>query len=258
MISKSQHFKQLHHNAEPLLIGNVWNVQSAKIFEDLGFKAIATSSAAVAETLGYADGEEMSFEDYLLIIRSIARNIPVPLSVDLEAGYGSTVETIVENIKRLTGAGIAGINIEDSMVLNGNRSIVNAEAFASKIATITNLLSRQGLDIFINLRCDVYLLGMEDPVTEAMKRIDLYATTGADGLFFPCITDIKEIETLAAATRLPLNVMCMPELPDFTSLKNAGIKRISMGNFLNKKIYQGLGTEVKQILSNNNFISVFQ
>src|SRR6187551_164728 len=91
-------FNALHHQSEPLLIGNVWNVQSAKVFEKLKFKAIATSSAAVAETLGYADGEQMSFEEYLFVIRHIMKAVPLPLSVDLEAGYGTTANEVAKNI----------------------------------------------------------------------------------------------------------------------------------------------------------------
>jgi 2-methylisocitrate lyase-like PEP mutase family enzyme len=107
MTNNFQKFKELHDQPQPLLIGNVWNVPSAKKMEDLGFKAIGTSSYAIAETLGYADGEEMSFEEYLLIIKRIAASVSVPFSVDLEWGYGKTTTEIVANIKELNKIGVS-------------------------------------------------------------------------------------------------------------------------------------------------------
>ena len=250
-------FKELHYQSEPLLIGNVWNVQSAKKMEKAGCKAIGTSSYAIAETLGYADGEEMSFEEYLFIIKRIAASATVPLSVDLEAGYGRTPQEIVANIKELNKIGVCGINIEDSVVENGVRTIVRAEVFSEKIKAITEQLLKENIELFINLRTDIFLLGMPDSLTEAQKRIRLYGSTGVHGLFFPCVTKIEDISVLAKATTLPVNVMCMPDLPDFKELQNAGVKRISMGNFLNSKIYQYLESEVEMVLKNQDFKSVF-
>lgn len=257
MTNHFQKLKQLHHQSEPLLIGNVWNVQSAKKLENLNFKALGTSSYAIAETLGYADGEEMSFEEYLFITKRIAASVSVPLSVDLEAGYGNTVSEIVANIKELHKIGISGINIEDSVVENGIRTIVDATSFSEKIKAVTDALSKENIEIFINLRSDVFLLNMPDSLTEAKRRITLYETTGVHGLFFPCITKTEDIIEITKATTLPVNVMCMPDLPDFKTLQNAGVKRISMGNFLNSKIYQYLESEVETVLKNQNFSSVF-
>ncbi|MCD0470441.1 isocitrate lyase/phosphoenolpyruvate mutase family protein [Flavobacterium sp. JAS] len=257
MTNNFQKFKELHAQSEPLLIGNVWNVQSARKMENLGFKAIGTSSYAIAETLGYADGEEMSFEEYLFIIKRIAATATVPLSVDLEWGYGTTTAEIVANIKELHKIGVLGINIEDSVVEQGVRTIVEAEIFAQKIKAVAEELSKENIEVFINLRSDVFLLGLSDALTQAQKRISIYETTGVHGLFFPCVTKTEDIETLTKATTLPINVMCMPDLPDFNLLQKAGVKRISMGNFLNNKIYQYLESEVETVLKNQNFSSVF-
>jgi 2-methylisocitrate lyase-like PEP mutase family enzyme len=257
MTNNFQKFKELHDLSEPLLIGNVWNVQSARKMENLGFKAIGTSSSAIAETLGYADGEEMSFDEYLFIIKRIAASVSVPLSVDLEWGYGKTTEEIAANIKELYKIGVSGINIEDSVVEKGVRTIVAAETFAKKIKGVTEELSKENIEIFINLRSDVFLLRLPDALTEAQTRISIYETTGVHGLFFPCVIKIEDIEALTKATELPINVMCMPDLPDFSLLQNVGAKRISMGNFLNNKIYQYLESEVETVLKNQNFSSVF-
>jgi 2-methylisocitrate lyase-like PEP mutase family enzyme len=250
-------FKRLHRQPEPLLIGNVWNVQSARVFEKLKFSAIATSSAAVAETLGYNDGQEMSFEDYFFVIRQIAEKVTLPFSVDLEAGYGATVESIVDNIERLSKVGVVGVNLEDTIVVNGKRTIQDARQFAERLAEIVQALQRSKTEMFINVRSDVFLLGLEQPVENAIKRIEVYQTTGADGLFFPCVTQLADITRIVKAASLPINVMAMPGLPTFEELQNAGVKRISMGNFLNKKTYQGLETQVTTIAREGNFTSLF-
>ncbi|HEY4325413.1 MAG TPA: isocitrate lyase/phosphoenolpyruvate mutase family protein, partial [Mucilaginibacter sp.] len=144
----------LHKNAEPLLIGNAWNAQSAKIFEQQKFKVIGTSSAAVAESLGYADGQEMSLETYLFIVERIAASVSAILTVDLEAGYGDTPEQIAANIARLYNIGVSGINIEDSIVVDGKRIITDAAAFAEKLKQVIRLLKNENIDMFINLRSD--------------------------------------------------------------------------------------------------------
>lgn len=257
MTSKVTQFRDLHQQDMPLLIGNVWNAQSAKIFANAGYKAIATSSSAVAATLGYADGEYMSFEEYLFIIERIIKAVDLPLSVDLEGGYGETPEAIVENIKHLSELGVVGINIEDSLIINGTRTISALSHFANKISKVVTLVKTSGIDMFINLRSDVYLLGLSPALDTAADREKVYSKTGVDGIFLPCITSIKEIRSLARITSLPLNVMCMPGLPDFEELKNAGVKRISSGNFLNQKIYKDLSEQLTRIGEGKSFAPVF-
>lgn len=250
-------FRDLHYENDPLLIGNVWNVQSAKIFANAGFKAIATSSAAVAETLGYNDGEAMPFAEYLFIIKRLTGATGVPLSVDLEGGYGRKASQIVENISILSDAGVAGINIEDSVVTNGKRTIINDLEFTELIADICSTLKVRGIDIFINVRSDVFLLGLDNQVEESIKRIKTYEATGADGLFFPCVIQRDDIKALTSQSKLPVNVMCMPDLPSFNELKALGVKRISMANFYNRKTYEGLSRLITDTMQAGSFKPVF-
>lgn len=252
-----QLFKELHTLSEPLLIGNVWNVQSAKVFEKLNFKAIATSSAAVADTLGYADGEQMPFDEYLFIIKRIKASTTLPLSVDLEAGYGKTAEEIAGRIRHLHALGIVGINIEDSIVANGERNIVDAKDFAIKLKDIIQIIKADHIELFVNVRCDAFLLGLSNAREEAINRIKLYETTGVHGIFLPCITNADDIIATVSATSLPVNVMCMRQLPDFNQLKTLGVKRISMGNFLNGILYQKMEVLTSQLVSEQSFSSLF-
>jgi len=257
MKNQFQYFKSLHETEEPLLIANVWNAQSASIFEKLNYRALATSSAAVAETLGYADGQQMSFDEYVFVIKSIVRSTSLPVSVDLEAGYGETIEKIIDNIRQLEAIGVSGINIEDSIISNGQRSLLDAALFAAQLKKIIDSLTAQKVQMFINVRSDVFLLGIPSSLEEAKSRAAQYAATGVHGLFFPCITVIKDIQSVVQSTKLPVNVMCMPQLPGFTQLKGAGVKRISMGNFANKYLYSKLADIGERIAKEESFGGLF-
>ncbi|MCS3531954.1 isocitrate lyase/phosphoenolpyruvate mutase family protein [Chryseobacterium sp. JUb7] len=252
-----QTFKELHKNEEPLLLGNVWNPQSAKVYESLGYKALATSSSAVAHSLGYEDGENMTFGEYLYIVERILKSVSIPLTVDLEGGYGENAEEIVSNISKLAEVGAVGINIEDSTFIDGIREIENAEVFAEKLKSIIVKLKEKNIDIFINLRTDPFLLGLENPVGETLQRIKLFEETGIDGIFVPCITSENDIETIVNSTKIPVNVMAMPELPDFNTLKKLGVKRISSGNFANGYIYKKLEEKGREIINDNSFLPIF-
>jgi len=258
MKNRFNEFLALHRKTEPLQIGNVWNAQSAQVYDKLNFEAIGTSSAAVASSLGFADGEEMSFDDYLFVIKRIVATSSAMLTVDLEGGYGDTPETISDNIAKLYNIGVVGINIEDSIVVDGQRSIVDANEFAIKLKQITELLAKAGVQVFINVRADSFLLGLPNALDDALARTKLYQDTGVHGLFFPCITQIADIEKITAFSRLPVSVMCMPGLPDFKELQNAGVKRISAGPFLNMNIYKSLESSIEKIVNENSFASLFQ
>jgi 2-methylisocitrate lyase-like PEP mutase family enzyme len=249
-------FKNLHVGETPILICNVWDVQSAMIAQQLNFKAIGTSSGAIATMLGYNDGEEISFEELEYIVGRITKTTDIPLTVDLEAGYSREPYKIVEHIKRLEQLGVVGINIEDSIV-NDNRALLPADEFSKILTEITANLAQQKINMFINVRTDTFLLGLTDAVEKTIERAKKYSKAGTNGLFVPCITGVKDIKLLIQAIDLPLNVMCMPNLPDFDTLKNLGVKRISMGNFVYDKIGKVLSNELATIQSINSFQNLF-
>jgi 2-methylisocitrate lyase-like PEP mutase family enzyme len=250
-------FARLHQEDEPLLIANIWNAQSARLFEKLKFKALATSSAAVASTLGYSDGEQMSFDEYLFVVKRIRAVTSLPLSVDLEGGYGATADEVVSNVRSLSKEGVVGINIEDSTMVNGTRKILDASVFADKLGQISAGLNLANIQCFINVRCDAILLGLPDARKEAIRRIQLYEKQGVNGMFLPYITHIDDIKATVQSTKLPLNVMCMPALPDFETLRGAGVKRISMGNFLNTFGYSMIEKATNEIIQKKNFSPLF-
>lgn len=251
-------FIALHYQDKPLLIANVWDACSAIAAQQTGYLALGTSSAAIAAALGYEDGEAIPFETLLVMIRRIKSVTELPLSVDIEAGYGDSVEDIAANLKRLADIGVAGINLEDSKMVNGVRTLEDAVLFADKLQALRHKMTVDANPLFINIRTDTFLLGVEDTLQATLYRGHLYKQSGADGLFVPCITDEKEIRVLASEIDLPLNVMCMPALPDFDTLKRLGVRRISMGNFIHSQLQQQLKSIMALIQFQQSFAGVFR
>ncbi|MEM1137022.1 MAG: isocitrate lyase/phosphoenolpyruvate mutase family protein [Bacteroidota bacterium] len=249
-------FKDLHKQEKPLLLCNVWDVASTKVAEKLNFQALGTSSAAISNMLGYADGEGITFSELQYMVQRIMKHTSLPLSVDVEAGYGRDVATIVKNIKALAKLGVVGINIEDSTV-EKERKLLVAESFSKILLALKQQLEKDNVPIFLNVRTDTFLLGPPNPIDETIKRIQLYERAGADGIFIPCIEKEEDIKNVVTNTKLPTNLMCMPNLPNFERLKVLGVKRISMGNFLFDKLHKYFEKELNEIAIQQSFNPVF-
>src|SRR5262249_33612358 len=170
--SNYQMFKQLHHNKEPLLIPNAWDAKSAKTFQESGFEAVATSSAALANALGYEDGEQLPFNELLLIVRRICESTKLLVSVDIEGGYSRNPFQICEHIERLSQLGVVGINFEDS-IIDGQRKLLDASSFCKIIEQMKSFCLKKRLGIFLNLRTDTYLLNVENRLEKTLERIEM-------------------------------------------------------------------------------------
>lgn len=253
MASSFQKFKVLHGSNELFLLPNAWDARSAILFQENQFPAIGTSSAAVANSLGYEDGENMPFTDYLFVVRRILSSIDVPLTVDIEMGYGKDDDEIATNIVKLAGMGVAGINIEDSVMAGTKRSLKDPSSFARTIRFIRSKLEEKRLELFINVRCDTYILNVPDREQETVSRLKTYNSNGADGIFLPCISKTKDIEEAVKHSAIPLNVMCIPGIPGVQELNRLGVKRVSMGPFMFQKVYAGIGELTKAINVKQDF-----
>jgi 2-methylisocitrate lyase-like PEP mutase family enzyme len=240
MATKFEQFNKLHQGPGLFVLPNAWNAKSAQILEQKNFPAIATSSAAVADSLGYEDGEQMPFSSYLFIIRRILASTKLPLSIDLEMGYGLNADDIYANILCLIELGVVGINLEDSTFDRGQRRLQDAKTFTGTLGTIASRLAKDNLDLFLNVRCDTYLLDVPEKGAETKRRIRHYEDSGASGIFLPCISKEEDIEAAVKNTRLPLNVMRIPGLPHLETLESLGVKRVSTGPFLFIKTYENL------------------
>lgn len=224
-------FRQLHHQGL-LLLANVWDAGTARLVESLGAKAIATTSAGVAWSLGYPDGDALPIAKLADVVAGISRLLRVPLTVDSESGYSDDPATVAENIARLIDAGAAGINIEDG----GNEPAL----LCAKIERIKRTGARMGVDVFVNARTDVYLAGLAPEgrrVEETLARAQRYRESGADGLFVPGVVDGGEIQAISAGVALPLNVMARPTLPPASQLERLGVRRLSAGSATAESAY---------------------
>jgi 2-methylisocitrate lyase-like PEP mutase family enzyme len=257
MKSNFENFKALHEQKHLLLLPNAWDARSAIMLQECKYPAIATSSAAVANSLGYDDGEKMTFVDYLFVIKRMLAVVKVPLTVDVETGYGVSDDEIAANIIRLAELGVAGINIEDSTITTDGRNLKDPALFAKTISHIKTSLNSRDLDLFVNLRCDTHILNVPDKQKETIRRLKLYNSSRADGIFIPCIIDEQEIAEVVTCSGLPINVMVIPNLPGIDRLETLGVKRVSMGPFMFQKIYAGINRLSKEITSSKTFSPLF-
>ncbi|SEJ32520.1 2-Methylisocitrate lyase, PEP mutase family [Dyadobacter sp. SG02] len=255
-MSTFETFSQLHQQTEPFVLGNIWDVNSAHIFESAGYKAIGTSSHALANAFGYDDGENLPFDSILRIARRVSESVKIPFTVDIEGGYSDTASGIAEHIKMLYEAGVAGINLEDT-VAKPTRQLRPAAEFKNLLTEIVNLLEKGNIKVFLNIRTDPFLLGAPNALDETISRINMYENTGVHGIFVPCVVRAGDIQIITSETALPVNVMCMPALPDFDALKSLNVKRISMGPFLFNKMTAQTGTLAKNVLEAQSFAPLF-
>jgi 2-methylisocitrate lyase-like PEP mutase family enzyme len=251
-------FCHQHQGPAPLLLATIWDARSAAVSEAQGFAAVGTSSAALAAMLGYPDGEQLPFAELRYLVGRICASTTLPVSVDLEGGYGLTPAAIAGRIAELAALGVAGINLEDSTATpDGGRRLRPAPEFAATLRAVRAILAEQRVPVFLNVRTDTYLLPGPEPLTDTHHRAQLYAAAGADGLFVPGLTSLPAIGELCRATPLPVNVMALPDLPAFGPLAAAGVRRISMGNFL----FEALSARQQQLsqhmLQEQSFSSLF-
>ncbi|MFJ3373155.1 isocitrate lyase/phosphoenolpyruvate mutase family protein [Pseudomonas sp. NPDC086251] len=240
-------FRQLHHEGL-LILTNVAGAAGARLVEQLGCKAVATSSAAVAWLHGYQDGNALPLERLVSTVESIARVITVPLSVDIEAGYSDDLARVAEVLDAVIAAGAVGINIEDGAS--------PPELLVRKIEIARQVAERRGVKLFINARTDVYLKGLvpaEDRVAETLKRAALYQAAGADGLFAAGVTAEYEIAALCQGIPLPVNVLGLPGLPSPEALKALGVRRLSAGSRIAEFLYGAMATVTRSFLETGTF-----
>jgi 2-methylisocitrate lyase-like PEP mutase family enzyme len=222
----SQVFRNLHQGPGLLLLPNAWDAGTARLIESLGAKAIATTSAGLAWSRGYEDGNALPQDHLIAAIRDIAHVIRVPLTVDIEAGYSDDPAAVARLVECILPLGVLGINIED-----GESS---PDLLCRKIAAIRDYVEQSGGELFINTRTDVYLRGIafgEAATEEVIRRARCYRAAGGDGLFVPGLSSTEAMAAISAAIEpLPLNIMAMPNLPSMNALQKSGVRRLSAGS----------------------------
>jgi 2-methylisocitrate lyase-like PEP mutase family enzyme len=221
---RAELFRSLHDRTEILILPNAWDAGSAKLVEKAGAKAIATTSAGVANSLGYADGNLLPRDLAIEAVRRIVRVVDVPVTADIEGGYGDDPAAVCATVEGVMQAGAVGINIEDGRL--------EPERYAERLAAIRARAAAIGIPLFINARTDVVLLSLvsaADQLDEVFRRARLYESAGADGLFVPGLADRAVIASLCREVTLPVNLLALPTLPPPEELAALGVARISAG-----------------------------
>ncbi|MGI5195783.1 isocitrate lyase/PEP mutase family protein [Streptomyces sp. CA-288835] len=244
-------FRSLHTPTEPLALANAWDVASALVIEAAGASAIATTSAGVAWSLGCPDGDILPRDRALELIGRIVAAVAVPVTADIEGGYGKNAADVAETIAGVLAAGAVGVNIED-----GTRPPTE---LAARLATARQTADRTGADLFLNARIDTFLSGPGDPDTrlkETLSRAHMYVDAGADGIFVPGVTDTATIAALARDISVPLNVMAGPGTPTVAELGALGVARVSLGSGVAQVAYAAARRAAKDLFGTGGYDSL--
>ena len=224
---KSEFFRTLHRGPEILVLPNAWDCASARIFEQTGFPAIATTSAGIAFSLGYSDGERIPQDLMLATVGQISDSVQLPVTADLEAGYGDVAKTAAG----LVAAGAVGLNLED--MDQESQSLAPIPAQIEKIAMVRRIANGLGVNVVINARTDVYLAEIGEPATRfdrACERLQAYIGAGADCVFLPGVADENIIRRVVETLKFPLNILAGANLPTIPRLRELGVARVSVGS----------------------------
>lgn len=227
---RAETFHRLHAGPRVLLLPNIWDVVSARVVEQAGFPALATSSAAVAWTLGYPDGEQISREEMAATVARIARHVSVPVTADMEAGYGRRPEDAAATARAVIAAGAVGMNLEDAA--EGENELFDQALQVERIRAAREAATAAGVPIVINARTDVFLKQIGEPtsrVGHAVRRLNAYREAGAACLFAPGVKDAATIGVLAREIQGPLNILGGPGAPSVPELERLGVRRLSLG-----------------------------
>lgn len=248
-------FRKMHDRSKILVLPNAWDVASAKIFEAAGFRAVATTSSGVANSLGYPDGEAVSRDEMLDVIRRIARGLTVPLSADIEGGYAPGLDALKANIGAVIEAGAVGINLEDGMH-DGSHQLFPVEAALARIKAARAAGELAGVPIVINARTDVFLHAIGEKSTRfehAVSRANAYLAAGSDCAFVPGPSGAEIIGRLTAAIQGPINVMVLPGMPSAPELEKLGVARVSTGGGPARAALTALRRLAEELLKNGTY-----
>ncbi len=227
---KATLLRELHHRDAPLILVNAWDAVSARIVEALGFAAVATTSSGVANAEGYPDGQRIPRSAMLARVQVIARAVDIPVTADLEGGYGATVEDAIATARGSIESGAVGLNLEDGTG-DAAMPLLDSQLQSQRIRAIRTVGDELGVPLVVNARVDSFHFGTDNEVRfgDAIRRAAEYIKAGADCIFVPFVRDKDTIARLAAAIPAPLNVLAGAETPDVATLATIGVRRVSVG-----------------------------
>lgn len=237
---KAELLLKYHQEKEILVLLNSWDIGSSKLIVACGYKAVATTSMGIAASLGYPDAQVIQLSEMIQVIKGIVNSVEVPVTVDIEAGYGNDLEEVMESMKKIIATGIAGINIEDSIALSPE--LIDETEFCKRITAIRVLADSLGFHLVINARTDAFYTSSgstEEKLAESIRRGNKYLEAGADCIFVQPVWDKEIIKTLVKEIHGPINILANPGVgrdmpPSAKELQELGVARLSIGSGLMK------------------------
>ncbi len=258
--AKAEAFRAMHDRSRILVLPNAWDAMSARVIEEAGARAIATTSAGVAFSVGYPDGEAIPRDEMIAAIARIARVVTLPVSADIESGFAHDAHEVAETVSRVIDAGAVGINLEDQ-VHDGTPRLYDLDVAVERVRAAREAADASGVPLVINARTDVYLLGIGEPDSRfehAVRRANAYRNAGADCLFIPAVSRRADIEQIVPALHGPLNLLAFPGIPAPDELERLGVARLSVGTRLTLGAMSSLQKTVVELLTTGRYESMLE
>jgi 2-methylisocitrate lyase-like PEP mutase family enzyme len=255
---KAAQFRQLHHDISPLVLANIWDAASALVVEQAGFPALATTSSGVAAALGYRDGQQISKDLLIETLARITRVVQCPVSADIEAGYGNSIEDVLQAVQEVIATGVVGINIEDSLV-HQQTTLADLSYQVELIQALRGLATSLDVPFVINARVDVFLRAIGEPESRfehAVQRANAYLEAGADCAYPIGTLDRTTIANLVKAINGPINILGGPCTPTLPELGQMGVARVSLADGLVRSVLGHIRTIARELLEHGTYASM--
>lgn len=255
---QAEKFRQLHHQSSPLVLPNVWDAASARIFAQAGFSALATTSSGVAAALGYSDGQHISRDLMIEALARITRVVECPVTADIEAGYGDSIAEVLQTVKAAIAAGAVGINIEDSLKQQ-EKTLVDVAYQVELLKALRALAASLDIPFVINARVDVFLLAIGEPESRfehTVQRANAYLQAGADCIYPIGTLKSAVIASLVKAINGPINILGGSPAPILPELARLGVARVSLAGGLMRSALGHLQTIAQELLAHGTYTSM--
>ncbi len=254
-IARAQAFRKMHESPPALLLPNAWDAVSARLFEESGFRAVATTSGGLAWSLGYPDGEGAPWAAVLAATRRIVRAVNVPVSADIESGFGATSSIVFNNVREIIAAGVVGINIEDSD-LHVKRTLRSLDDAVERIRAARTAADEAGVPIIINARTDVFHVNAGEASTrpaEALRRANAYLQAGADCIFLFGHPELPVVAELTKSIKAPVNIVGRAGMPGMKELEALGVARVSTASGISMAALAAVRNVARSLLETGTF-----
>ncbi|GIH89804.1 isocitrate lyase/phosphoenolpyruvate mutase family protein [Planobispora siamensis] len=255
---KAALFNSLHRTGNALVLANAWDVVSARLIEEAGAAAIATTSAGVAWALGAPDGDKLDRDRAIDLIARVASAVEVPVTADIESGFADKPEGVGETVRGVLEAGAVGVNIEDSTD-DASAPLRPVEEQAARLAAAREAADAMNVPLFINARVDVFIRAVGDPADRlrtALDRAAAYLAAGASGVFVPAVTDPQTVSALVQGVDGPLNILAGPGAPSIGELSALGVARVSIGSSIAVASYAFARRAAQEVLGAGTYESL--